>query len=45
MTWELICDNCERTIPEGSNFIEGKYPLVFCNEDCEQEYMEKLTHY
>lgn len=40
MTWELICDACGKVIPMGINFIEYKDPvmLIFCNEDCEDEY-------
>lgn len=40
MTLELICDNCYKVIPIGINFIKYENPviLIFCNEDCEDEY-------
>ena len=37
MTWELICDECGRAIPEGTRHIE-RNGLVFCNDECEAEY-------
>jgi hypothetical protein len=39
MTKKLICDNCNKIILD-TNFIKYEYPvvLIFCNEDCEDEY-------
>ena len=41
MTYELICDNCGRIIPDCTNHIEDGI-LVFCNDECEFEYYDKL---
>lgn len=38
MTYELICYNCGRMIPDCTNWIEYADGTVFCNEECESEY-------
>jgi len=40
MTYELICNNCGREIPDCTKYIEHN-EMVFCNDECEDEYREK----
>jgi hypothetical protein len=42
MSAELICDTCGNEILPTTRYIEYRNGLLFCNEECEFNYIPKV---